>query len=465
MLALLSVTRLILAAVIAASVSSADADPAPTVRRSTTTPGRELVIRIQIDDQAITPITARFIRRGLDTARRRNAAFVLIELDTPGGLVDSTRAIVKDVLASPVPVIVHVAPAGARAASAGVFITLAADVAAMAPGTAIGAAHPVAIGNLPTGRKGDDEDAGPSVLEEKIVNDTRAWARSLANLKGRNAKVAEEMVAKSTSLSAGEAAAANIVDFVAADTSELLSKLGIPDAVIEPLELGWGQRILAVLANPNVAFLLIVVGFYALIFELYTPTMGVAGVAGAICLVLGLFGLAVLPLSFAGLALIGIGLALLVAEAFVTSFGLLTLGGVVCIIIGGLILIDSPAGFLRVSTAVIVPVALAGGVIGLLLTANSLRAQRAPIQTGIELLLREQGVAQERFQQGPVGIYRGVVRTHGEIWQAQSSTPLEAGETVDIRARDGMTLTVEPPTPARGNERRDGRPDAPGDEP
>jgi membrane-bound serine protease (ClpP class) len=360
-----------------------------------------------------------------------------------------------------------------------VFIALASHVAAMAPGTHIGAAHPVEIRGLPisppepsrpspetpAGEKDKDKrdkDQGEarrpgSALEEKIVNDTTAWARALAELRGRNAEWAASAVRQSRSISASEAIREGVVDFQAQDFDDLLEKLQgrevkLPRGTV-PLstagvqvrthEMWWGERVLAVLATPNVAFLLLIFGFYGILFELYTPGWGVSGTLGAICLVLGFFALAVLPINYVGLALLALALLMFAAEAFVPSHGALALGGTVCLVLGGLMLVDSPAGFLRVSLSVVLPVAAATGLIALFLVSRIVRAHRGRVQTGGEELLGADAVALEAFSHDGAG-YRGTVRTHGELWRAISQTPLAAGQRVAIESREGLTLRVRP---------------------
>ena len=423
------------------------------------------VVTVRLRGEAITPVTARYIARGVQLAEAERAVCVVILLDTPGGLVDSTREIVKTMLGSRVPVVVYVWPPGARAASAGVFLTMAAHVAAMAPGTNIGAAHPVQLGGLPGtpqepgmgggGEGGKGKAASP--MEDKIVNDTVAWARSLAELRGRNAGWAERAVRESVSSPASEAVREGAVDVLAADLGDLLRQidgrrirleagevaLRTAGAVTQAHEMWWGERVLAAIANPTLALLLLVFGFYGVLFELYTPGWGVPGTVGAVCLILGFFALAVLPVNFVGVALIVIALALFVAEAFVTSFGLLTLGGLVCLITGGLMLVDSPAGFLRVSLSVLIPVALATAAVTVFLAGGAVRSWRIPVQTGFESMTRAAAVADGDFT-AEGGRYIGTVQTRGELWRAVSETPAAAGEAVEILGREGLTLLVRP---------------------
>lgn len=434
---------------------------------------RPLVLKVTLDDEPITPTSARFIRRVIEQAETERAACLVIVLDTPGGLVDSTRNVVKDILASTTPVVVYVSPSGGRAASAGVFVTLASHVAAMAPGTHIGAAHPVQLGGLPisppespgvppAGDKDDDqpgqEPQPASAMEEKIVNDTVAWARALAGLRGRNQEWAARAVRESVSVIASEAVAEGIVELMAEDFDDLLIQLEgrevlLPQgpvrlrtagAAIRVLEMWWGERLLAVISSPTVAFLLLMLGFYGILFELYTPGWGVGGTLGVICLVLACFGLAVLPVSYVGLLLLAVALGLFVAEAFVTSYGLLTLGGAVCLVLGGVMLVDSPFGFMRVSLGVVIPVAAASALITFFLLGSVVRAHRQGIRTGGEGLVGTQAVAQEDFarlgQQ-----YVGTVLVHGELWKAVSPTPVSSKQVLEVQDREGLTLAVRVP--------------------
>jgi membrane-bound serine protease (ClpP class) len=461
--------RLSIFALVLTALFSPATEPAPQDRAE--------VLTIRLNNEAITPVTARFITRSIRSAEERQVRCLVIFLDTPGGLVESTRDVVKGILHSQVPVVVYVAPTGARAASAGVFITMAAHVAAMAPATNIGAAHPVQVGGLPTSppqqpqekppaEQTDKKDGGEtpqraaSPMEEKIVNDTVAWARSLAELRGRNVEWVTRAVRESISAPASEAVREGAVDLVAEDINDLLRqidgrevtlpggrvRLQVAGVAVHTHEMWWGERLLAAIANPNLAILLLLFGFYGILFELYTPGWGVAGTLGVICLVLGFFALSVLPINYVGLALIVIALALFVAEAFAPSFGLLTTGGVVCLILGGLMLVDSPVGFIRVSAWVVVPIALATAAITFFLVGSIVKSHRIPPQTGAERMAGAEAVAVEDFI--PAGErYAGLVRTHGELWKAVSQTPIAAGQRLEIQSREGLTLSVNPAKP------------------
>lgn len=424
---------------------------------------RPLVIQVRLEDEAITPITARFVGRAIDMAGDQRAECLVIVLDTPGGLVDSTRQVVKDILRSEVPVVVHVAPPGGRAASAGVFITMAAHVAAMAPGTNIGAAHPVALGGdpFPVADRPDDEEephAGKTAGEEKAINDTVAWVRSLAELRNRNADWATEAVRESRSVSANVAVEQGAVDLLADDLDDLLTKihgrqvqtprgevtLNTRQATIRHHQMWWGEQILATLAHPNLAVLLLVFGFYGVIFELYSPGWGVAGTLGALCLILAFLAMSILPINYVGLLLLALALALFVAEVFVTSFGALTVTGAVCLVLGGLLLVDSPAGFTGVSLNLLIPLALATAAITFVLLSSVVRTHLGAVRTGGEGLVGTRATAFVDFVETE-GHYAGSVRTHGETWQAVSATPVAADQTLEIVRREGLTLYVQIP--------------------
>jgi membrane-bound serine protease (ClpP class) len=329
----------------------------------------------------------------------------------------------------------------------------------MAPGTTIGAAHPVAIGGLPIGPQQDAEEGespGGASLD-KIVNDTASWARSISERRGRDADWAERTVRESLSVTASEALEAGAVDLVAGSLTELLEaldgrkvdlalgerELRTAGARVEEVSMWWGEGLLALIANPNVAFLLLLFGFYGIVYELTSPGFGVPGVLGVICFVLAMFGLAMLPVSWLGLGLILLALALFVAEAFVTSFGLLGLAGAVCLVFGGLMLVDSPAGFTRVSLAAALPGAAATALITIFLVTNVLRAHRRAPLGGSDSLVRELAHALEDFAGGDAG-YAGQVHVHGERWRARSSGPILAGQRCSIEGREGLVLTVRP---------------------
>lgn len=344
----------------------------------------------------------------------------------------------------------------------------------MAPGTHIGAAHPVQIGGLPipspespdlaakdqrnqkdAGGEQSEQSKSGSPMADKTVNDTEAWARSLAELRGRNADWAALAVTESRSIIAREAVEQRVVDLMADDLPDLLRqlhgrevvttagtvRLEVANVTSRAVEMWWGERLLGVLANPNVALLLLMFGFYGILFEFYSPGWGVIGTLGVLSLILGFFGLSVLPVNYAGLALVVLALALFAAEAYVSSFGVLTLGGAACLLLGSLMLVDSPAGFMRVSLGVAAPVAIATSLIAFFLVGSVVRAQRSPVHTGSESLIGQQAVARGEFAKEN-GQYHGTVFIHGENWHAVSASPRRDGETAEVKGRDGLTLNV-----------------------
>jgi membrane-bound serine protease (ClpP class) len=418
-------------------------------------PDRPVVVQVRLEDQTINPGSARLIHRALRQAEQEQAECVLLVLDTPGGLLATTRTVVKEILQSRVPVIVYVAPTGARAASAGMFITLAGHVAAMAPGTTIGAAHPVQAGGLP---------ASGSTAADKVVNDTVAWARALARLRGRNADWTARAVRESVSATASEAVEAGVVDLDAEDVGTLLDdldgrevtlargkvRLRTAGCTVRVVEMGWGERVLSLLAHPTLAFLLLLFGFYGVLFELANPGWGVAGTLGVICLLLAFFGLAVLPVHYVGLALLVVALALFTAEVFITSYGVLATAGVVCLVLGGTMLIEAPAGFEGISLWVLTPAALATALITATLLSRVAKAHRGRVRTGEQALMGQKGVAREDFTSG-FRRHVGMVGLRGELWTAISPAPITAGEEVEVYGREGLHLHVRP-TKDRGEQ-------------
>jgi membrane-bound serine protease (ClpP class) len=401
------------------------------------------VLQIKIDG-SINPVTAGFIKRSIDEAHRQEAECLLIQLNTPGGLVKSTRVIVGDILEAPVPVVVYVAPGGAHAGSAGVFITLAAHVAAMAPGTNIGAAHPVGM-----------QGGGDSVMSAKTTNDAAAFIRAIAEKRNRNLKWAEEAVRNSISVSEREALQQRVIDTIAPHTSDLLSiidgrtvevssglvTLRTRGAQIETREMGWAERMLDIISDPNIAYILLMLGFYGLLFELYNPGAMLPGIIGGIAIVLAFYAMHTLPINYAGLALILFGLVLFLLEIKIVSHGLLGIGGVVSLLIGSLMLIrpQSPLEFVRLSTAVIIPVVLVTTFFFLFVVGMGLRAQRVRPVSGLEGMMGDIGVAINTLD--PMGS----VLVHGEIWRARSvGRPISQGEKVRVVAMEGLSVTVEP---------------------
>jgi membrane-bound serine protease (ClpP class) len=392
-------------------------------------------------DGVISPVTVRLVAAALERARADGAEALVILLDTPGGLERSMRSIVQRMLQAPLPIVVYVAPTGARAASAGVFITMAAHVAAMAPATNIGAAHPVALGG------GADKES-----LKKIENDAAAFIRSVARERGRNQEWAEKAVRSSVSATEREALTLGIIDLVAESVPDLLAKIdgrkvkttrGIGPlqtrgAAVQPFAVGWRDRFLALITDPNIAYILLMLGMLGLFFEFANPGVIVPGVVGGIALILAFFAFQTLPINWAGLLLIVFGIILLVAEIKIVSHGVLTIGGVVAIVLGSVMLVNTPELPLRVSWRVIVPVvAVTAGLFVFAISAG-LRAQMGRPTTGMAGLVLEIGVVQTPLAP------EGQVLVHGELWTAQvDGGPVAPGERVRVLAVEGLRLRVE----------------------
>ncbi len=424
-------------------------------------PGAVWVLNI---DDAIGPASADYLVRSLSQAQAQGAQLVVIRMDTPGGLDSAMRQMIKAILASPVPVASYVAPSGARAASAGTYILYASHVAAMAPGTNLGAATPVRIGGAP-GTPSDDKAKGgdDETLARKQVNDAAAYIRGLAQMRGRNADWAEKAVREAVSLSASEALRLNVIDQVADDLSDLLRKLdgktlqvaGQPRqlqtagaSVVEHLP-DWRTRVLAVITNPSVALILIMIGVYGLLFEFMNPGSAVGGVVGGICLLLALYALQLLPVSFAGVALILLGITFMIAEAFLPSFGVVGFGGIVAFVVGALILIDTDApGFgiplALIGTLALLSALLIGGVLGI-----ALKARKRALVSGDAGLVGSLVTVTQVMASDP---FCGVVLAQGEPWQARCATPLQTGQNVRVTARHGVMLEVSAAAPATQGE-------------
>lgn len=396
-------------------------------------------IRVVTLRDPITPVTARLLQRNLEEAAQQAERLFLIELDTPGGLDASMREIVQDLFASPVPVVVYVAPSGARAASAGALICLAADLCAMAPGTNIGAAHPVALGEKIDG-----------AMETKLVNDAEAYAESIAHKRGREVTLARRMVRDSLSLSAEKALEGKVIDLLAADRAELLQQLHgrslRHDGRTTPLQLHGArvieakmttaEQILAVISNPNIAYVLLLIGILGIFFELSSPGVILPGVIGAISLLLAFFAFSTLPINYAGVLLILFALVLFIAEIKVVSYGILTGGGMIAMIMGSLMLFESSEPWLRLSWRVILPTMLVTVAFFALIVRKVLSAHRRPLTTGQEGLIGVVGTAQS-----PIAA-AGKVFVRGEYWEARSDEPIAAGDKVVVEAVEGMQLKV-----------------------
>ena len=419
------------------------------------TSARPVVLQLDIDGP-IGPAVAGYVTRGLDAARQRRSQLVILRMDTPGGLDASMRAIIRAILASPVPVAAFVAPPGARAASAGTYILQASHIAAMAPGTNLGAATPVQIGgpghaSPPAGGKKASKPGG-SPMQHKLVNDAAAYIRGLASMRGRNAKWAERAVREAASLSAGEALKLHVVDLLARDATELLGKLDgmtvttaggkrmlhLQGAAVRAFAPNWREQLLAVITDPNIAYILMLLGIYGLFFELANPGFVLPGVIGGICLLLALFAFQALPVSIAGLALLLLGIAFMVAEAFVPSFGALGLGGIVAFIAGSIMLMDTNAPGYALSLGLIVGVAAASALFLIFVVGMALKARRRPVVSGGEDMIGKRGAAIEDFER------QGRIQVQGEIWKARASRPVRKGEAVRVTGMEGLTLVIEP---------------------
>ena len=409
---------------------------------------------------AIGPGVSDFIRRGLGKAEKAEARLVILQLDTPGGLDLAMREIIQDILASPIPVVSYVAPSGARAASAGTYILYASHVAAMAPATNLGAATPVSLGGLPgskpQGDKGrdteDDQETNDqaSTLEKKMVNDAEAYIISLAERHGRNREWAARAVTEAVSISANEALTLGVIDLIAENRDELIAKLhgtevslvtGRAQLTTENLQLvdvekDWRTRLMMVIGDPNIAYMLMLLGIYGLFFELANPGFVLPGVVGGTALLLALYAFQVLPINYAGLALIILGLSFMVAEAFTPSFGILGIGGLVAFVFGSVILMDEES--MRISLYLIGGTGLVLFICISWLIGRLLTMRRNKVITGEEQLLNAVGQVMDDFTEN------GRVWILGESWQASSATPVKKGEKVRVLDQEGLKLTVEP---------------------
>ncbi|MAT93172.1 MAG: serine protease [Halioglobus sp.] len=409
-------------------------------------------------DGPIGPAIADHMVRGLEQAQAAGAVLVILRIDTPGGLDTAMREMIKAMLAAEVPLVAHVAPGGARAASAGTYLLYASHVAAMAPGTNLGAATPVQIASpgmpqIPAEDKPEEEEAAPqagSAMEKKLVNDAVAYIQSLAQLRGRNAQWAERAVREGASLSAEDALAAGVIEIIALDSAELLRALdgrevlvGATRHTLQTRDLGiythpvdWRSEFLAVITNPNVAYILMLVGIYGLLLEFYNPGVGLPGVTGAICLLLALYAFQALPVSYAGVALILLGIALMTAEAFAPSFGVLGLGGVGAFVFGSIMLMDTEMPAYQVALPMILAVAVFSAGLLVFVMGMLVRARRQVVVSGLEQL-RGAVATVESIDGG-----HARVRLEGELWSVRCDEPLAANDRVTVDAVDGVTLRV-----------------------
>lgn len=427
-------------------------------------------------DGPIGPATADHFISNLRAAERANAALFVLQLDTPGGLDHSMRDMIKAILASKIPVATYVAPNGARAASAGTYLMYASHIAAMAPATNIGSSTPVSIGGesspFPMPGTSPDRDQGKSpdatapadepanaptkapgsTMERKVINDAVAYIRGLAELRGRNKDWAEQTVREASNLPASEALAAHVIDLIAADLDDLLRqingrevvldggtvKLDMNNAEVTRVKPGWRYQLLSVITDPNVAYILLMIGIYGLILEFYHPGTGVPGVIGVICLLLAGYALQMLPVNYAGLALIVVGIALMVAETFQPGFGVLGVGGAVSFVFGSVILMDTDLPGYQISMPIIAAFAVSSVAIIVFVIGAAMQTRRRKVVTGRESIVGATAVVMDDFDG------RGLVRLHGEIWQAASRAPLTKDTRVRIVRMDDLVLTVEP---------------------
>jgi len=418
------------------------------------------IIQLTIED-VIGPATDDYIERALETATQEQAELVLIRMDTPGGLDTAMRGIIKNITNSSIPVATFVAPTGARAASAGTYILYASHIAAMAPGTNLGAATPVQIGGIPTPGKDDgnktnkDKPPQPDTSDaktNKVINDAVAYIRGLAELHGRNQDWAEKAVREAASLQASEALKLNVIDIIADSIPDLLKQLdgrevvvlgqkrtlhttGVPIKQIEP---DWRSRLLSVITNPNIAYILMLIGIYGLIFEFSNPGAIVPGTIGAIALLLALYSFQLLPINYAGVALIMLGVALMVGEAFQPSFGMLGIGGTIAFVIGSIILMDTDTPGFGIDISIIITFAATSVLVFIFVIGMAIKARRRPVVSGMEELLGGEAIVDNDFDQ------TGTVTIHSEHWSAVTEQPLRKGQPVKVTGIKGLILKVKP---------------------
>jgi membrane-bound serine protease (ClpP class) len=429
-------------------------------------PARAATVRVLTVQGPISPASADYLLRGLAKAAEDKAHLVVIEMDTPGGLDTSMRDIIKAILGSKVPVATYVSPKGARAASAGTYILYASHIAAMAPATNLGAATPVELapsGDQPAapdqptqpGKADGAKPAAPPSGDPKMrkaMHDAAAYIRGLAELRGRNVEWAERAVREAVSLPASEALELKVIDLVAADLDDLLKQLDgrtikmdgqtvtldTARATLERIAPDWRSRLLAVIGDPSIAYILMLLGIYGLIYEFSNPGMLFPGVVGGICLLLGLFALQVMPISYAGLGLMILGIVLMISEAFVPSFGALGLGGIIAFVIGSVMLIDTDVPGYGIPWGLIVPVAATSALFSFFVVGIAIKARARPVVTGAEEMIGAAGEILGDMEQ------EGWAHIHGEQWRVRSTVPLKRGSRVRVRARHDLVLDVEP---------------------
>lgn len=424
-------------------------------------PASAATVRVLTVQGAISPASADYLLRGLAKAAEDQAHLVVIEMDTPGGLDTSMRDIIKAILASPVPVAAYVSPKGARAASAGTYLLYASHIAAMAPATNLGAATPVELAPAGSDKPASPDKPGASKPDEappgdakmrKAVHDAAAYIRGLAELRGRNVEWAERAVREAVSLSASEALKLKVIDLVAADLDDLLQQvdgrvikldgqtltLDTARATVEKVAPDWRSRLLAVIGDPSIAYILMLLGIYGLIYEFANPGMLFPGVVGGICLLLALFALQVMPISYAGLALMILGIVMMISEAFIPSFGALGIGGLIAFVIGSVMLIDTDLPGYGIPWALIVPVAGVSALFSFFVAGMAIKARKRPVVTGAEELIGAAGEILDDME------HEGWARIHSEQWRVRSSVPLKRGSRVRVLARHDLILDVQP---------------------
>jgi membrane-bound serine protease (ClpP class) len=428
--------------------------------------GDRVAFRLTVDG-AIGPATEDYIVRSLEKASLQQAELVVIQMDTPGGLDTAMRGIIKNITNSPVPVVTYVAPTGSRAASAGTYILYASHIAAMAPGTNLGAATPVKIGGLsPPDIRGKDEKdkadktdktdktAKKDPMQSKIINDAVAYIRGLAELRGRNQEWAEKAVREAASLQANDALKLNVIDIVATGMADLLVQingrkvqvqgreriLNTTGLTIREINPDWRSRFLSVITNPNVAYILMLLGIYGLILEFSNPGAIIPGTVGAIALLLAMYAFQLLPINYAGMGLILLGVALMIGEAFQPSFGMLGIGGVAAFAMGSIILMDTDVPGLGIDLSVIITFTLSSALLFIIVVGMAIKARRRPVVSGLEELVGGEALVLQDFE------HEGRVAIHGETWRAASDVPVQKDQPVKVVSIKGLTLHVKPVT-------------------